>query len=125
MAKILVVDDSALSRQMSGKILREAGYDIIEAQDGIAAIERYFLEKPDVVFLDINMKGMNGFEVLSKIRELDPGARVIIATADIQCSTRTMAAEQGAFSLVTKPVMVAEVSNAVKAALAGEANGTH
>src|SRR5580704_14158027 len=112
MAKVLVVDDSALSRQMSGKILREAGHVVVEAHDGIAAIEAYFLEKPEVVFLDINMKGMSGFEVLTKLRELDPQARVIIATADIQSSTRTMAAERGALCLVTKPFIAADVSRA-------------
>jgi two-component system, chemotaxis family, chemotaxis protein CheY len=123
MAKILVVDDSALSRQMSGRILREAGHEIVEAHDGIAAIEAYFLEKPSVVFLDINMKGMSGFEVLTKLRELDPHARVIIATADIQSSTRTMAAERGALSLVTKPFVAADVARAVEAALTGGAHG--
>lgn len=125
MAKILVVDDSALSRKMSGGILREAGHDVVEAQDGMAGIEAYFLQKPDLVFLDINMKGMSGFEVLSKLREMDPGARVVIATADIQSSTRTIASERGAVNLITKPFVAADVTQAVKAALGGTAHGTH
>jgi two-component system chemotaxis response regulator CheY len=119
MAKILVVDDSGLSRQMSGRILRESGHDVVEAQDGIAALETYFLEKPEVVLLDINMKGMNGFDVLAKLRELDPHACIVIATADIQSSTRTMAAEGGARGFVTKPFVAAEVARAVNAALEG------
>jgi len=119
MAKILVVDDSGLSRQMSGRILRESGHVVVEAQDGIAALEAYFLEKPEVVFLDINMKGMSGFEVLTKLRELDPQARIVIATADIQSSTRKMAAEGGASGFVTKPFVAAEVARVVNAALEG------
>ena len=119
MAKILVVDDSGLSRQMSGRILRESGHEVVEAQDGIAALETYFLEKPDVVFLDINMKGMNGFDVLAKLRELDPRACIVIATADIQSSTRTMATEGGARGFVTQPFVAAEVARAVNAALEG------
>src|SRR5690606_19593297 len=70
MAKILVVDDSALSRRISRQILEGANHEVVEAADGIAALERYFLEHPDLVMLDITMKGMSGFEVLQKLREL-------------------------------------------------------
>jgi two-component system chemotaxis response regulator CheY len=125
MATILVVDDSALSRKMSGGMLRELGHTVAEAQDGMAAIEAYFLQKPDLVFLDINMKGMNGFEVLTKLREMDPAARVVIATADIQSSTRTMASERGARALINKPFVAADVAQAVKTALEGAANGAN
>src|SRR4051812_16716938 len=103
MAKILVVDDSGLSRRISRNILETAGHAVVEAEDGILALERYFLEKPDLVLLDITMKGMSGIEVLKKLREMDPGARVVIATADIQQSTRTMTREGGALGFVTKP----------------------
>lgn len=120
MAKILVVDDSGLSRQISRKILEDAGHEVVEAQDGMAALERYFLEKPDVVLLDITMKGMTGFEVLEKLRELDGGARVVIATADVQASTREMTRQGGALGFVTKPLQGPQVVKAVEAALQGE-----
>jgi two-component system chemotaxis response regulator CheY len=119
MAKILVVDDSGLSRRISRKILQEAGHEVVEAEDGISALERYYLEKPQVVLLDITMKGMNGIEVLKKLRELDPAAAVVIATADIQSSTRTLTRESGACGFVTKPLTPADVLNAVNAALKG------
>lgn len=104
---------------MSGNILRELGHEVVEAQDGIAALETYFLEKPAIVFLDINMKGMNGFEVLSKLRELDPQARVVIATADIQASTRSIAESSGAMGLVTKPFVAADITRALQKTLEG------
>jgi len=117
MAKILIVDDSAMSRRILRRILEGASHDVIEADDGMVAIEKYFLEKPDVVLLDLIMKGMFGMEVLQKIREMDAGARVIVASADIQTSTRTMTKEQGAAGFVTKPFVEKDVIDAVKTAL--------
>jgi two-component system, chemotaxis family, chemotaxis protein CheY len=121
MAKILVVDDSNLSRRISRRILQEAGHEVIEAEEGIVALERYFLEKPELVLLDITMKGLTGIEVLKKLREMDPQARVVIATADIQSSTRTLTQEAGARGFVTKPLVDEQLMRAVNAALGGDA----
>src|SRR5687768_18450211 len=79
-AKVLIVDDSAMSRRMVRRILEQGGYSVIEADEGVAALETYFLEKPDLVLLDLVMKGMYGLDVLTKLRELDPGARVVVAS---------------------------------------------
>jgi len=117
MAKILIVDDSAMSRRILRRILEGASHDVIEADEGMVAIEKYFLEKPDVVMLDLIMKGMVGMEVLQKIRELDGDARVIVASADIQHSTRTMTKDQGAVGFITKPFVEKDVIGAVQTAL--------
>ena len=82
--KLLLVDDSGLARRSMRAILEPAGFDVVEAEDGMAALERYFLDKPDLVILDLVMKGMYGLEVLAKLRELDPEARVIVVSADVQ-----------------------------------------
>ncbi|HSE97204.1 MAG TPA: response regulator, partial [Blastocatellia bacterium] len=52
MAKILVVDDSGMSRRSLRRMLEGDGHQVIEAEDGISALENYFLEKPDLVMLD-------------------------------------------------------------------------
>jgi two-component system chemotaxis response regulator CheY len=101
--KILVVDDSAMSRRYLKRILESSGYSVLEAEDGISALETYHLEQPDLVMLDMLMKGMYGLEVLAKLREMDAGARVVIVSADIQNSTREMAKEGGALAFVNKP----------------------
>ena len=75
-ARILVVDDSGLARRRARTILEGAGFEVLEAEDGIAALESYFVAKPDLVLLDLVMKGMYGLDVLSKLRELDPDAKV-------------------------------------------------
>jgi two-component system chemotaxis response regulator CheY len=116
--KILIVDDSALSRRTLRRILESAGYEIVEADDGMTALEMYFLEKPHLVLLDLVMKGMYGLDVLVKLREMDPNALVVVASADIQSSTRKMVDEAGAHGFVNKPLTSEQVIAAVEAALA-------
>lgn len=120
MAKILVVDDSSLSRRVSRRILEEAGHVVTDAADGLSALERYDLDRPDLVMLDVTMAEMDGLEVLRQLRAMDPAARVVMATADVQSSTRTLAGEGGAAGFVTKPLTAETVRRAVDAALAGQ-----
>jgi two-component system, chemotaxis family, chemotaxis protein CheY len=123
--KILVVDDSALSRRTMRRILEGAGYSVVEAAEGMSALELYSLEKPRAVLLDLVMQGMYGLEVLSKLREMDKDALVIVASADIQSSTRTLAKEAGACSVIHKPLVASEVLEALDNALGGPTLGTN
>ncbi len=116
--KILIVDDSALSRRTLRRILESAGYEAVEADDGMTALELYFLEKPNLVLLDLVMKGMYGLDVLVKLREMDPKVLVVVASADIQSSTRQMVDEAGALAFINKPFVSEQVIAAVEAALA-------
>ena len=103
--KILLVDDSALARRSMRAILEAAGYEVVEAEDGMAALERYFLEKPDVVLLDLVMKGMYGLDVLTKLRELDPRRarhRRLGRRADLVAADWSEAAARAGF--LNKPV---------------------
>lgn len=118
--KIMIVDDSAMSRRSLKRVLESADYSVVEAEDGIAALERYFLERPDLVLLDMLMKGMYGLDVLSKLREMDANARVIVVTADIQNSTRSMAQEAGALAFINKPFGPDIVLQTVAGILGGE-----
>jgi len=119
MAKILIVDDSALARRGTRKILEGAGYEVVEADEGFSALERFFVEKPSVVLLDVTMKDMDGIEVLKRLREVDINAKVIIVTADVQSSTRSLAQEGGASGFVIKPVRAESLLEAVQKALQG------
>jgi two-component system chemotaxis response regulator CheY len=121
--KILIVDDSSLSRRTLRRILETAEYEVVEADDGMAALEVYFLEKPSLVLLDLVMKGMYGLDVLVKLREMDQQARVVVASADIQSSTRKMVDEAGALGFIHKPFMPEQVITAVETALAEGAIG--
>lgn len=117
MAKILVVDDSNLARRTTRKILETAGHEVIESQDGLGALEQYYVEKPAAVILDVTMRDMDGIEVLKRLRKLDPNARVVIVTADVQSTTREMANSGGACGFVIKPVIPKPLLEAIATAL--------
>jgi two-component system chemotaxis response regulator CheY len=119
--KILIVDDSAMSRRTLRQILEPAGYSVTEAEDGLNALERYFLDRPDVVLLDLVMRGMYGLEVLAKLRELDANAKVVVVSADIQTSSHELAEQAGGMAFVTKPFDKAEILKTLEAVLTGEA----
>jgi two-component system chemotaxis response regulator CheY len=119
--RVLVVDDSALSRRTLRQILEPAGYEVAEAEDGLSALERYFLDKPDIVLLDLVMKGMYGLDVLTKLRELDADAKVVIVSADIQTSSHELVEAAGARAFVNKPFDRAEILNTLASVLAGVA----
>ena len=116
-AKILIVDDSGLARRTLRGILESAGYEVVEADDGVNALERYFLERPDVVMLDLVMKGMYGLDVLTKLRELDQHAKVIVVSADIQTSSHELVEEAGGVAFVNKPYDKQDILKALDAAL--------
>jgi two-component system chemotaxis response regulator CheY len=119
MTKILVVDDSRLARRNLRQILEPEGYQVVEAEDGLGALEQYFVDQPDVVMLDLVMKGMYGLDVLKKLREIDPGARVLVVSADVQTSSQVLAEEAGAKGFINKPFDRDQVLAALQAALAG------
>jgi two-component system chemotaxis response regulator CheY len=119
--KVLLVDDSGLARRGTRRVLEEAGYTVVEAEDGLSALERFSVEKPDVVLLDLVMKGMYGLDFLAKLRELDPAARVIVVSADIQTSSRDMVQAGGAAGFINKPPAPGQVVAMVEQVLKGRA----
>jgi len=118
-AKILIVDDSGLARRRARTILEAAGFDVSEAEDGISALERYFVTRPDLVLLDLVMKGMYGLDVLTKLREMDPQARIIVVSADVQTSSHELVAEAGAAAFMVKPFDADEMVATIQSTLSG------
>ena len=116
--RILIVDDSSLARRRARGILENGGYEVIEAEDGMAALEKYFIEKPDIVMLDLVMKGMYGIDVLTRLREMDPAARVIIVSADVQTSSHELVEAAGAIGFLVKPLDEQAALALVRATLA-------
>jgi two-component system chemotaxis response regulator CheY len=116
-SKILIVDDSSMSRRIVRALLEAEGHEVAEAVDGMDALERYSLEKPDLVLLDLLMQGMYGVEVLKKLRTIDSEARVIVVTADIQASTRELAEQAGSRGFATKPINKEELLRLVNSVL--------
>ena len=117
--RILIVDDSGLARRNTRRILEAAGYEVLEAEDGMTALEQYFVQKPAVVVLDLVMKGMYGLDVLAKLKEMDAKACVIVVSADVQTSSRDLVKTAGATAFLNKPVQADELLAAVDHALRG------
>jgi len=118
-ARILVVDDSGLARRRARSILEGAGYEVLEAEDGMSALERYFLARPDVVVLDLVMKGMYGLDVLARLREMDQGVKVIVVSADVQTSSQQLVNDAGAAGFLIKPLEADQILPLIRSTLEG------
>ena len=104
-SKILVVDDEPFICRSLSFVLRKGNYDVIEARNGEEAIAAIRKHKPDLVFLDVMMPKVNGFEVTERVRS-DPelaGVKIILLTAKGQESDREVGAAAGANDYMTKP----------------------
>ncbi|OIP51535.1 MAG: response regulator [Deltaproteobacteria bacterium CG23_combo_of_CG06-09_8_20_14_all_60_8] len=105
--KILIVDDSRVSRMFVRKALPERiknTAEFREAENGEQAIATYKEWHPGLVLLDLTMPGMTGYEVLEALKAFDPGARVVIVSADIQQSAVQRVMQLGALTHINKPI---------------------
>ncbi|RCK72361.1 MAG: Chemotaxis regulator - transmits chemoreceptor signals to flagelllar motor components CheY [Anaerolineae bacterium] len=113
MAKILVVDDAEFLRVRISKMLSSEGHEIIEAENGLKAVETYKSARPDLVLMDITMPEMDGLAALREIRSYDSSAKVVMLTALGQESVVLEAIKAGARDFVVKPFEKERVLSAV------------
>lgn len=102
--KILVVDDEIEICNIFYEFFTPKGYQVIKATSGKAALEKVDSEKPDLVFLDIRMPGMDGIEVLKQIRKMGNAITVIMVTVLNDEETAKKAIKLGANDYVPKPL---------------------
>ncbi len=105
--KILVTDDSKMARKMVLKTLEDSlniDYEVLEATNGQEAVDLYKLHKPQLVFMDLTMPIMDGFEALKNIKEFENSANVVVVSADIQKHAIEKALELGALNFIKKPI---------------------
>ncbi len=104
-ASVLVVDDSPTICAVLGKMLRQDGYSVLQAADGVRALELAAQEQPALIFLDIVMPGMNGFAVLRALR-LDPLTRhipIVMISGNPQATEQFYVQRFGADDFMKKP----------------------
>ena len=104
MSKILVVDDEVKACELLKRFLELKGYEVIISNNGEDAIESVKNEKPDVMLLDIRMPGMEGTEVLKRVREFDKDIGIIMVTAVKEEYVGKAALTSGADEYITKPI---------------------
>lgn len=120
--RILLVDDHALVRAGMRSLLREIdGVEVVaEASDGAEAIAAAERERPDVVLMDIAMKGMNGLDAAARLRELRPEVKVIILSMHTSEEYVLLALRAGAAAYLIKDSATAELALALKSVMRGE-----
>lgn len=114
MAKVLVTDDAAFLRMSLKKILEADGHTVIEAENGVQAIEQYELHKPDLVTMDITMPDMDGLEALKRLKALDPNAKIIMCSAMGHQDKVVTAIQNGAVDFIAKPFQGERVLASIK-----------
>ena len=95
--------------------------DVETAADGMTALAIVRARRPDVIFLDINMPGINGVDVLKSVKELDATIPVLMITANADNAIAAEAIKRGAFSYVPKPFDLKYLNHLVAAALSRRA----
>jgi PAS domain S-box-containing protein len=116
--KVLVIDDDPGIRKVTALALEDAGYDVITAPDGEAGIALFVERHPHIVITDVGMPGMDGLEVLRRIKEIDPDKEVIVTTAFTEIALAIRAMQLDATGFVTKPFSDAALSGALARARA-------
>lgn len=109
--RMLVVDDSPTIRAVLGKMLAQDGYEVSRAADGESALAMARSQKPDLIFLDIVMPGMNGFAVLRTLRR-EPDTRgipIVMISGNLQATEQFYVQRFGADDFMKKPFGRAEV----------------
>jgi two-component system, OmpR family, phosphate regulon sensor histidine kinase PhoR len=101
--RILVVDDERDIRDASERILSRIGFQCVTAKRGEEALEVFEKTRPAIVLLDLKMPGMDGMEVLKRLRGLDPSILVIVITGYATVETAIEAMKQGAYDFISKP----------------------
>jgi len=117
-ATILVVDDEQIQRAILAEVLRDEGYQVVEAADGEAALQRVNGGGIDLILTDVRMPGISGEELLVKVREERPHLPVLLITAHDTVEQAVAAMQAGAFSYIAKPInldgLLAQVQRALE-----------
>ncbi len=116
MITILVADDNAASLELLSDALRVLGHRIVEASNGHDALLKVKTERPDIALIDIQMPGLDGFEVLRAIRALEPPiqCRVLALTAFAMDGDRERMLASGFDGYIAKPVSISHVREQVR-----------
>ena len=116
-ARILIVDDQRNMRTTTALVLRQAGYQVSEAESGEMALTQLLTEPVDVVLTDLKMDGMDGIAVLRGTLEISPTTQVIVMTGYGTVESAVEAMQKGAYDYLSKPFKESELLVRVERAL--------
>ncbi len=115
-SKILVVDDTNTDRLNLTKVLEDAGYQVVTANSGREALEKAAKERPDLIFMDIIMDDMDGFQTCRKLTTEDAskGIPVVMVSSKDQKVDMLWARRQGATGYIVKPYTADQITDQVQ-----------
>ena len=120
--KILLVDDSRTIRNLQKSVLRQLGHtDVVEAGDGLEALERFAEHNPDLVLVDWNMPNMDGITFVRKVREFDLETPLIMCTTDADKARVLDAIKAGVNNYVVKPFTIESLGEKINQTVARRA----
>lgn len=130
MAKtVMIVEDEERMRFLLSQYLKKEGYEVLEAENGVKALELYKKQKADLILLDVMMPGLDGFAVCKSLRETSSDTFIIMLTAKSEEYDKLMGYEFGADDYVTKPfspkVLMAKVNAFLKRTQNDSKEGTY
>lgn len=123
--KILIVDDNEDSRDLVAKVLKQFGYQIVQAVDGEEALVKVFSEKPDLILMDRSLPKMDGFEVARRLKSDESTQKIPIValTAHAMRGDREKALAAGCEGYIPKPINVRTLAEQIRSYLEGRNGG--
>lgn len=114
--KILAVDDSASIRQMVSFTLKQAGYDVVVAEDGVIGAAKAVSEKPNLIITDLNMPNMDGIEMIKQIRTKPEHkfTPILMLTTESDESKKSQGKQAGATGWIIKPFNPEQLIKVIK-----------
>lgn len=113
MIKLLTVDDEKGLTDLLYNFFHNRGFHVSVAHSGEEALKIVNSDRPDIIFLDISMKGMSGIEVLERVKRIDKTIKIIMVTVHSEKEMIAKANELGADEYITKPFMVSYLEEVV------------
>lgn len=122
MARILLVEDNEMNRDMLSRRLKRKGYEVIVAIDGVEGLTKATTENPDLVLMDMSLPVMDGWKATQQLREHPHGRHlpIIALTAHAMANDREKALAAGCDDYDTKPVDLARLLQKIEALLSAE-----
>ncbi|PKN33670.1 MAG: DNA-binding response regulator [Deltaproteobacteria bacterium HGW-Deltaproteobacteria-19] len=115
--RILIAEDEEMSRQNLKDLLEESGYEVVAVKDGKEAMDAYVTDRYDLILTDLRMPHVDGLELLSFVKEMNPDALIILITGYGTVNTAVDAMKMGAFDYITKPIREDRLKISVNRAL--------